>query len=106
MRFEIGLGVGFDRSGQAIDPAHAAVVVREYVNLAAEQFGGCNLVRGVGAWKGANGVVVEDSITLTIDGSSQDQQRVQNFAHAFAKDLNQRAYHFTVMTCWPANIEV
>jgi hypothetical protein len=50
MRVEFGFGVGFDRDNVPINAGVAARAVKQILVEASRMFGGCNLLRGQGAW--------------------------------------------------------
>lgn len=73
MEIKIGFGIGFTSSGLAIPPSHVQRSLGLIVRRAVELFGGCNIVRGEGAWRQVDGkVVTEPSITLIIWVSQND----------------------------------
>lgn len=68
MRFVFGVGIGFDREGNALGDTAQLVILAKI--RACDTFGGCSITRVEGSWKNNAGVVVNEqglAITVYVD---------------------------------------
>lgn len=106
MQLQFGFGVGFDRDNQPINAGFAAKALKQILMEASRMYGGCNLVRGQGAWVDSQGtLILEDSCTLTVNviqpgrfGSEsgvEDRAKADQLASFIRAELNQTAVYIT-----------
>lgn len=105
MRIEFGFGVGFDRDNQPLDPEFVRLACKSILVRACQVFGGCNLLKGQGAWiDGTGTLVLEESRVLVVDisgkGTEQGrfgQLKTAEMAEFIRAALNQAAVHVTTL---------
>lgn len=106
MRYEFGFGVGFDRDNVRLEAGFVAKALKQIIVEASRMYGGCNVVRGQGAWVNPQGdLVLEDSCTLTVNviqggrfGSefgTDETAKAQKLAEFIRAELNQQAVYVT-----------
>jgi len=91
VRYEIGLGIQFDKDGAAIPVSHANMIIRYLQREASDNFGGVTVSRVQGRWVNDKGqLVTEDAVTFVLFVENPNLLRqVEEFANDAGKWLNQ-----------------
>lgn len=73
-RITFGIGMGEDQHGQPISSSDLPAMIAAATRRVCKTFGGCNAVRGEGAWLDDSGRLIQES-TLLITSDVPDMQR-------------------------------
>jgi hypothetical protein len=89
MRIVFGIGIGFDGNGNPILPVDADRWIQTATQVTAQEWGGCFVVRGLGAWEHGGKIIRENGITLTVETDDDSPSRVHRHAEWLRQLFNQ-----------------
>ncbi len=93
-RIQFGIGIGEDADGKSIPRLESDRMIRSALLHLGRFFGGGFITRGHGFWvpPHANGAIIEEGITITIDTDEPDGT-VKSVAEMLRAIFNQTAVH-------------
>ncbi len=92
-KYEITVGLGFDKNGNKLDPNRNEIVLNSALNETAKLFGGYSVTKNKGGYimSSTGEFVQEDSITVSIVAFFEDHNEINKLAADFKARFNQES---------------